>query len=492
MIEDWRLITFRLITDDENTISVKPEALERSGYETIGYYDLGEQHIVIVHPHTVNMNEVVEVIEYISEINKALLLLSHARHKQVLTEAISGRLGLTVSRNAQENILAGVQTTANEYIRACSSEELTENQVQLQDLYEFAKVRPRVRTKPKRGVKMAPKVVVVSVETDDMVAGVFDLSGSGENRNIELDEESIHTLQDPAKFGDLAEYTQRINSFIDDYLLQRSLTPSDVDSLVIVHPGEVDVTNGIIIDAGRFELQNVNLRQILHDNLGVEKVHVFHDGPSLTLGEMTYGVGKEHSVDSVFFCIVGAGVGGAIHIKGEHHLGASLTAGDIGHTIVNPDGSRCPVCRRRGCLETYTSRYWINDDILQRFGENPNRSSNESRLSRRLPHINDPWRITTRMLAQAIKDEDVYATEAVRKAAEWLGYGIAIVVDFLNPDLIILGGDLMDSIEEYYAWSVDNAKRIAYFEAVNSTIFERAKLGRTAALWGGVLQAQRI
>ena len=86
-------------------------------------------------------------------------------------------------------------------------------------------------------------------------------------------------------------------------------------------------------------------------------------------------------------------------------------------------------------------------------------------------------------------EEDEFAVAAIEDAAAALGYGLAIVVDFLNPEMIILGGDLMDRLDLYFDLSIKHGNKIAYGQAWNSTKVKRAQLGRTAALWGGALQA---
>ncbi len=334
---------------------------------------------------------------------------------------------------------------------------------------------------------MLKKLLVVSNETDEMSFATFSI----DEDNLSLVPNSVQSQTDIASIGNQQKYIERLTTFISNYSINHLLDLDETTGIIIVHPGEIDIEQGVVLDAGRFELKNVDLRSALRDSLGVNSVYVFHDGPSLTIGETQYGVGRTYPVDSSFFFVVGAGVGGAIYFNGKHHVGASLTAGDIGHTIVNKGGARCPVCKRKGCLETYTSRYWINMDIIQRYSEEKHKDKLRvvTKLSKLLPHITDPWSISTALLAQAVEEKDEFATIAVSEAAEWLGYGIALIVDFLNPHLIIMGGSLMESIPSYFDAARKIASTIAYPEAWEKTIIVRAENGRQSALWGGAVQA---
>jgi glucokinase len=346
---------------------------------------------------------------------------------------------------------------------------------------------------------MSHQVIAVSVETDELAAALFTIELiQDSNPIINIVGGSLKRKEDIAQEGVIENYWERLFTFISDYLIDHNLEAPDLAAITFVHPGEIDVEKGILKSAsGRFGLSNLDMRSEIKKGLGFKNVFVFHDGPSLLEGEMSIGIGSEHQdVKDYYFGIVGAGVGGAMFLNNQHYAGATFTAGDIGQIRVNRERG----IRKDHILENYTSRYAINQRVYSAFREarQKSRKIEETPLTRILSRINDPKRISTHQLADAVRREqvipeeqrkDTFALDAIEIAAEYLGYGLAIVSDVLNPQMIILGGPLMESIETYYNRSIIYAKQFAYPDAWEQTTIVRAQKGIEAALWGAVKQS---
>lgn len=196
-------------------------------------------------------------------------------------------------------------------------------------------------------------------------------------------------------------------------------------------PGLVDLAAGI----SRFppnlpgQWRDVPVREILSPQIGCD-VYLLNDVRSATLGELTFGRGKY--VDTMAFFTLGTGIGGGVVVDGRLRLGPLGAAGELGHQTILPDGLRCG-CGNRGCLETLASATaMVAEGIrLLRGGQAP------------VLHgivEGDAGRMTTKEMATAAAQGDESVAEAITRAAEYLGIGIANVASALHPELVVLGG----------------------------------------------------
>jgi glucokinase len=136
------------------------------------------------------------------------------------------------------------------------------------------------------------------------------------------------------------------------------------------------------------------------------------------------------------FFSLGTGVGGGLVIDGKLRLGPLGAAGELGHQTIVPNGPLCG-CGNRGCLEALSSGPAIAAEgvRLMLAGQSP-----------KLFEIvaGNPALVTPRTIAEAVGHGDPGAAEAVSRAAEWLGIGVANVVTCIHPQLIVLGGGVAE------------------------------------------------
>jgi glucokinase len=177
----------------------------------------------------------------------------------------------------------------------------------------------------------------------------------------------------------------------------------------------------------------VPLAAMLRDRLGLA-VAVGNDGHVTALGEMTYG--SAHGMKNfIVMTFTHAGVGSSIFISGRPHLGANGFAGEIGHTCIVPDGRQCG-CGSRGCLETYVSVYGMVQTARDLLKE-----SDVPSLMRNIENIN------VQSLLFCCQKGDAIALEAVRRSGVILGRALANYASILNPEAIILTGDILQFVE---------------------------------------------
>ena len=239
-------------------------------------------------------------------------------------------------------------------------------------------------------------------------------------------------------------------------------------------PGLVDPEKGTI----HFLTHVPGWRQIplarqMRRRLGLP-VFLDNDANLMALGEATYGAAK--GCREVICLTLGTGVGGGILVNGSLYYGASFSSGEIGHMPVARNGSRC-ACGGRGCLELYVGNRAIASRARERL-----RRGESSLISKLVKGRLE--KITPKTIDEAARRNDRLALTVWREVGEWLGIALAGLVNFFNPQRIVIGGGvaragsyLFDPIrrtirERALSWPVKHLKVV------------RAALGNDAGIIG--------
>jgi glucokinase len=316
---------------------------------------------------------------------------------------------------------------------------------------------------------------------DELYAGV-DLGGTtiagamgtGEGRLV-----AERTIPTASHEGPQA-VLQRIARLLEDLIAQAGRRPAAVGVGI---PGLVDVAAGVTKFLPNLPTQwrDVPAARMLGDQLGCP-VRLLNDVRTATLGELRFGRGR--SVGTMAFFALGTGIGGGVAIDGRLRLGPLGAAGELGHQTILPEGPRCG-CGNRGCLETLASGPAITAEGVRLL---------KSGLA---PHLHelvggDAGRITPREMAAAAAAGDQTVQEAILRAAEYLGIGVANVVVVLHPELVVLGGGvaelgeiLLDRVREVVR------QRVGMFPTDGVQI-ERSLLGAKAGVLGAVALASAV
>ena len=175
----------------------------------------------------------------------------------------------------------------------------------------------------------------------------------------------------------------------------------------------------------------VPLAAMLRDRLGLA-VALANDAHVTALGEKAYG--SAHGLkDFVVVSISHGGLGSCFFMDGKPHLGVNGFAGEVGHSCVEVGGRECG-CGRRGCLETYCSDKGLVktvEELLQ-----------AEELPSALKGLKN---ISVESVAYYCDQGDQVAIEAMRRLGFKLGLGLANYASILNPEAIILTGDMMQA-----------------------------------------------
>lgn len=216
-------------------------------------------------------------------------------------------------------------------------------------------------------------------------------------------------------------------------LLQNALNLPAISARIclgigVAMPGAIDVKNGLLRFAPRMPgWKNVPVRSFLQQRLQPQ-VRIEHAPNCLALAERWFGeAGRSENV----LCInLRDGVGMGILLQGEVFRGSQEMAGEFGHITVDPNGPAC-ACGDHGCIESFCSIPAVTDFI---------RASNER--SEGLSAICAERNPTVEEIVAAAKNGDKAAIAAFERLGQYLGIGVANLIDLLNPDLIVLAGPL--------------------------------------------------
>jgi glucokinase len=217
--------------------------------------------------------------------------------------------------------------------------------------------------------------------------------------------------------------------------------PQSLVGIGVGSPGAVDAAAGTVTSARNLPgwTGSFALGKELEEELGTA-VRIGNDVQVATEAEFQLGAGSEFgSIIGVFW---GTGVGGGLILDGRPWQGRGA-AGEIGHTVVQRGGAKCP-CGRRGCLEAYAGRAAMEAEARRQHKEGA--KTDLFKLMRK----HDRDRLTSGIWERALDANDHLAEDLIHRAIEALGTGIASAVNLLDVEAVIIGGGLGVRFGERY------------------------------------------
>jgi predicted NBD/HSP70 family sugar kinase len=224
---------------------------------------------------------------------------------------------------------------------------------------------------------------------------------------------------------DTAETTpdQGLGHLLDGIAAVRErLEGREVLGLGVSLPGQIDVAGGVSTFAPNWNWHDVPFRDMLAGRLDLD-VPIYLDNPlkTVTVGELWFGDGR--GVNRLAVVNLGTGCGVGLAFEGKLYRGATNSAGEWGHTTLDPDGPECR-CGSRGCVEAYVGAA----AILRQWGEFDERA--------RLGSQSDAMAA----LAAAEEAGEPEAVRTLEAVSRHLAVGVANLVNLVNPDLVVFIG----------------------------------------------------
>ncbi len=273
------------------------------------------------------------------------------------------------------------------------------------------------------------------------------------------------------------EYTvNNIKQAIYDLLKETKLESKDIQGIGFGFPGQVDYKAGIVRNAPNIPgWVEIPIAKIFEDEFHIP-TRVDNDVRCAALGELNYGAGK--GCENLICITVGTGIGSGLVVNGKLVRGASNAAGEIGHIKLQMNGGPICGCGDTGCLEAFASGPAIvalAEDYIK-----GGKSTKYRELANGAP-------ITPYIVCEAAKAGDPVAQRIFTIIGEYIGIGMASVVNLLNPEKIIIGGGVADAGEYLLNPLSETLKKRAMKIAGETVKIVHAELGNTAGVIGASL-----
>jgi len=275
---------------------------------------------------------------------------------------------------------------------------------------------------------------------------------------------------------------ERIDRCVRDAVDEADLSLKQVAGVGVGAPGAVDGSAGNVIFAPNLDgWKDVPLKKELEKHLGVP-VFVENDANIAVLGVHVAELkSKPRHIVGIF---VGTGIGGGLIINGELYSGFNHTAGEIGHMLIDVNGPKCG-CGNKGCFEALASRTAIFQRIKAGI-----KDGEKTLLTEMLGDALEDLRSGD--LRKAIRRGDKFVGKVIEQTAEYIGIGVANLVNILSPEVVVLGGGVIEALaDEMMTIISKTAKEHAMPGTLKGVEIIASKLGDSAGITGAAVLARR-
>ncbi len=277
------------------------------------------------------------------------------------------------------------------------------------------------------------------------------------------------------------EVVERIAKCVMDAVDECDLNIKQIRGVGIGAPGAVDPEEGRVIFAPNLGWENLALQKELEKQLSLP-VYIENDCNACTLGVFESELAaKPRNVVGIF---LGTGIGAGLILDGKLYSGFNRTAGEIGHMVIDVTGPKCN-CGNRGCFEALASRTAIYRKLRTAV-----KDGEKTILTEMLGNDLDDLRSGD--LRKAIQRGDKLVDKVIEEAAEYTGIAVANIINLLNPEVIVLGGGIIDQLEDQMmAVIVETAQDYAMAGTAKGIQIIASKLGDDAGITGGAVLARQ-
>jgi len=268
---------------------------------------------------------------------------------------------------------------------------------------------------------------------------------------------------------------------IDEVLKQNKLKAENIKAVCLGVPGTVNPYTGIVENAPNIGMKNFNIKDALQKYFTIP-VLIENDVNLASLGIKKYEF--KDQVNNMLVVFIGTGIGGGLIFDGKLYRGSSFFAGEIGHMLVDNKG-RFNTKSKSLSFEQIASRTAIVNAIISDI-----KKGKKSVLS---PLIEEGKRIKSKALLNALNSGDKVVVKHIDNSCRIIGTVLGSISTLLNVDTIVLGGGVIEAMNDYMMPRIIKAFKSAVLEGPGKIVkIVETKLGDDAALYGGLGMAEEF
>jgi len=220
---------------------------------------------------------------------------------------------------------------------------------------------------------------------------------------------------------------------VKEIIQRNALQESDLQGIGMGCAGHIRFRDGVIITTSNLKgFKNYPIREMVQSHFSIPVI-LDNDTNAQALGEYKFGAGQ--GFEDMVFVTLSTGIGAGIIINKKLYRGATGTAGEFGHTIVEPGSELTCTCGNRGCLMACACGL-----ALPHLFEKKLKEGKESKLD--LPPNFIMSGINGQLLKQGLDMDDPVSKEVITDSGYYVGIGLYNIFQALNPPIIVLGGGL--------------------------------------------------
>ena len=253
----------------------------------------------------------------------------------------------------------------------------------------------------------------------------------------------------------------------------------DADAVAFGIPALVDRDRAVSQWSTHLALEGVPFRDLMSERIGLP-VFVDNDTNMALIAEQRCGAAAG-AADALMLTL-GTGIGGAVFAGGRLYRGATGSAGELGHVVIDMEGPPCQGnCPNRGCLEVMASGTAIGREGALAGERNPESPLGQARAQARL--------VTGALVTELAHDGDPVAREVLELVGRRLGVGLASLANAFDPEVIVIGGGAIAADEMLLAPARSVLKIRALWPPRDNVRVVRAHFGEEAGMLGAALVA---
>lgn len=279
-------------------------------------------------------------------------------------------------------------------------------------------------------------------------------------------------------FQNQSTFVVQMAEAIERAVVRSGIRKEDILGIGVGAPGPVDTEHGIILTPPNMPFLNyLPLKEVLEGRTGCE-VSLYKDTNAIAFGEYWDEEGEKWS--DLIYIDADMGIGSGLIIDGKINAGANNIAGEFGHITLDVNGPVCN-CGNRGCLEAMSSGIAVLKELSRQLENEESHPLYEKRHSL---VIGDVFRMAEK--------NDLLTISILNQSAYYMGIAVSNLINILDPQMIIMGGILIQNYPRYF----DVVQNVANSRKVKSARENRIRVSRlkdnAGVIGAGEIVAERF